>query len=72
MKLTDANGTQIKDGDPLELLEDIQAALKGTYYRAEIYKWDEEDEEESTVAKSNFLTIKLDKARAKKFVVKKD
>lgn len=72
MNLTDSTGTKIKDGDTLELLEDMQAALKGTRYRAEIYKWDEEDEEESTVAKSDFLNIKLDKARAKKFVVKKD
>lgn len=69
MNLTDSTGTQIKDGDTLELLEKDRAALKGTHYRAEIYKWDETDQEESTVAVGSFMKIKLDQERAKKFKV---
>lgn len=69
MNFIDSTGTKIKDGNTIELLEGMQAALKGTQYRAEIYKWDEADQDESTVAVGSFMNIKLDAERAKKFKI---
>lgn len=70
MKLTDTNGTQIKDGDTLELMEDMPAAAKGTHFTVESRLWDEEDTTESLVATTHpntYMTLLLDQDRASKF-----
>ena len=68
-KLYDANGKQIKDGNNLERIIDSPAAYAGQKYRAEQYKWDETDDEESLVANAVYIKTRLNAENAKEFKI---
>ena len=67
MELKDILNIVIKDGDTLERVVDGKGAIKGHQYRAEVYKWDDDDVDVSIVANGGFIKEKLDEERAKEF-----
>lgn len=65
--IKDSLGFPIQDGQTLERVIDGRGAIKGHQYRAEAYKWDDDDTEVSIVANGDFIREKLDEERAKEF-----
>lgn len=69
MKLIDAFGGEIQDGQTLERVKERRTALVGNRYTVEKRKWDASDKHESLVANGIHINELLDKDRAKEFKI---